>query len=222
MKRSEERDLRDALVYDAAVKGYDSNFWAGDTANLLTDTVRNAVKVGDTGLAGHASSYSQYLFGDFEFGLFLDSTVPDSNDSGRYVGLRNIGDTLQRGAAYFDFTYDTTNGDSSDTTRPFAAVAYDEAGNRRRKFVQWDTDWSGGGRLARFRILWEADGYTFLINDSVVATLGDRDCQGNAVTGQINTSIPQALRVSKLGSDTTDTSSMAFKFITVRNTRKLI
>src|SRR3990167_6651208 len=122
MIRGEEIDLRDGLLYDAAVKGFDSNFWKGDTANLLADTVRAAVKVGDTGLVGHASSYSQYLYGDFEFAMFLDSTVPDSNDSGRYVGLRNMGDTLQRGAAYFDFAYDTTAGDSSDTTRPFAAV----------------------------------------------------------------------------------------------------
>ena len=221
MIRSEEIDLREGLFYDAAVKGYDSNFWKGDTANLLTDTVRAAIKVGDTGLVGHASSYSQYLYGDFEFGLFLDSTVPDSNDSGRSVGLRNIGDTLNRGAAFFDFAYDTTAGDSSDTTRPFAAVVYDEAGNRQRKFIQWDTAWSGGARLGRFRIKWEMDGYTFLVNDAVVATLGDRDSSQQA-TYQINTSIPQALRISKAGSDTTDTSAMALKFVNIRHARKVI
>lgn len=223
MRWAEERDLRDGLLYDAYVKGFDSNFWKGDTANLLADTVRNAVKIGDTGLVGHASSYSQYLYGDFEFGMLLDSTVPDSNDSGRYFGLRNMGDTDRRGAAYFDLTYDTTAADSSDTTRPFAVVIFDEAGNRHRKFVQWDTDWSGGGRLTRFRILWESDGYTFLVNDTVVETIMDRDSSaGGNATRQINTSIPQALRISKLGSDTTDTSSMAFKFVNVRNTRNLI
>lgn len=221
MIRSEEHDLREGLLYDAAVKKSDSNFFAGDTANLLFDSVRNALKIGDTGLVGHASSYSQYLYGDFEFALFLDSTVPDSNDSGRSVGLRNIGDTLNRGAAFFDFAYDTTSGDSSDTARPFAVVAYDEAGNRQRKFVQWDTNWSGGGRLTRFRVRWEMDGYTFLVNDSVIATLGDRDSSQQA-TYQINTSIPQALRVSKLGGDTTDTASMALKTVLVRNARKVI
>lgn len=214
-------DFRDGLFYDAAVKGYDSNFWKSDTANLLYDTVRNAIKIGDTALVGHASSYSQFLFGDFEFGLLLDSTVPDSNDSGRYVGLRNIGDTLNRGAVYFDFAYDTTAGDSSPSTRPFAVVAYDEAGNRQRKFVTWDTQWSGGGRLARFRITWEADGYNFLVNDTVVANLSDRDSSQSG-TYQINTSIPQALRISKLGADTTDTSSMALKYVNVRTSRKVI
>ena len=221
MRRSEEIDLREGLLYDAAVKGFDSNFWKGDTANLLTDTVRAAVKIGDTALVGHASSFSQYLYGDFEFGLYLDSTVTDSNDSGRHVGLRNLGDTLNRGAAFFDFAYDTTAGDSSDAVRPFAAVVYDEAGARQRKFITWDTAWSGGGRLGRFRIKWEADGYTFLVNDVVVATMGDRDSSQQA-TYQINTSIPQALRISKSGTDTTDTASMGLKYLNVRNTRKLI
>ena len=221
MQRSEEHDFRDGLLYDAAVKKSDSNFFAGDTANLLFDSVRNALKIGDTGLVGHASSYSQYLFGDFEFALFLDSTCPDSNDSGRHVGLRNIGDTLNRGAAYFDFAYDTTSGDSSPDVRPFAAVMYDEAGNRQRKHITWDTDWSGGGRLNRFRIKWEADGYSFLVNDTVVANLGDRDSSQQA-TYQVNTTIPQALRISKLGTDTTDTASMAMKSVLVRNSRQVI
>lgn len=223
MIRSEEIDLREGLLYDASVKGFDSNFWKGDTANLLADTVRGAIKIGDTALVGHASSYSQYFYGDFEFALFLDSTVPDSNDSGRYIGLRNLGDTLNRGAVFFDFAYDTTAGDSSDAARPFAVVAYDEAGTRQRKFVAWDTNWSGGGRLTRFRIRWEQDGYTFLVNDSVVAVLGDRDTSSNANTvAGVNTSIPQALRVSKLGSDTTDTSPMALKYVLIRNARKVV
>lgn len=221
MRRSEEMDLRERIFYDAAVMGADTDFWHFDTANFLADTVRNAMKIGDTGLAGHASSWSQYLFGDFEFALLLDSTVTDSNDSGRHVGLRNIGDTLNRGAVYFDFAYDTTAGDSSPAARPLAAVCYDEQGNRQRENITWDTNWSGGGRLTRFRITWEADGYRFLINDSVVATLGDRDSDQNA-TGQVNTSIPQALRISKAGADTTDTSPTALKYVLVRNTRVLI
>jgi hypothetical protein len=221
MLHSEERDLRERLVYDPYVKGFDSNFWKGDTANLLNDTVRNALKIGDTGLVGHASSYSQYLYGDFSFSLLLDSTVTDSNDSGRYVGLRNFGDTLQRGAAYFDFAYDTTAGDSSPNTRPFAIVCYDEYGNRQRKHITWDTDWSGGGRVNDFRILWEAGGYTFLVNDTVVGILGDRP-DGRTSTFQINTTIPQAVRISKLGTDTTDTASMALKLLTIRSARLII
>ena len=58
MRGSEEIDLRDGLVYDPYVKGYDSNFWKGDTANLTVDTVKNTIKIGDTALVGSVSSYS--------------------------------------------------------------------------------------------------------------------------------------------------------------------
>lgn len=221
MRRSEEIDLREGLVYDPYVKGYDSNFWKGDTANLLFDTVRSAIKVGDTGLVGAATSYSQYLYGDFEFTMLLDSTTPDSNDSERYIGLRNPGDTLQRGAAYFNFSYDTTATDSSPNARSFSAVIYDESGNRQRKFITWDTGWSGGARLTRLRLSWEADGYTFLVNDTVVATLGDLP-NGQTATNQINTRIPQAIRVVNRSLDTTDTNSTALKLVNIRNARKIV
>lgn len=221
MNNSEELDFREGLVYDPAVKGYDSNFWKGDTANLTFDTVKSAIRVGDTGLVGSASSYSQYLFGDFEFSVCVDSLSPDSNDSEKYFGLRNLGDTLKRGAAYFDFSYDTLAGDSSPSTRPFSAVVYDEAGNRQRKYISWDTNWSGGGRITRLRIIWESDRYTFLVNDTVVATLGDRPA-GDSRTYQINTTIPQALRISNRSLDTTDTNPTALKLLAIRNARKVI
>lgn len=222
--RSEELDYREGLVYDPYVKGFDSNFWKGDTANLLFDTARNAIKIGDTALVGSASSYSQYLFGDFEFSMLLDSTTPDSNDSVRYIGLKNEGDTARRGAAYFDFSYDTTAGDSSPNARSFAAVAYDEWGNRQRKFITWDTGWSGGGRLTRFRLSWEGDGYTFLVNDTVYATLGDGPAGDSERTSRFspNQLIPQALRVSNRSLDTTDTSSSALKLVNIRHARKVI
>jgi len=217
MRYSEEQNLRQGLVQDPYVRGFDSSFWKGDTANLTFDTVRNAIRIGDTGLVGSVSSYSQYLFGDFEFTMLLDSTVPDSDETAeRIIGLRNLGDTLNRGAAYFDLTYDTTAGDSSPNVRNLALVIFSEAGTRQRKHIAWDTGWSGGARLTRFRISWEADGYTFLVNDSVVATLGDRPAN---TTFQINTSIPQAIRISNRTLDTTDTSSTALKFLNIRNAR---
>lgn len=205
-------DLREGLVYDPAVKGFDSNFWKGDTANLTVDTVRSIVRIGDTGLVGSASSYSQYLYGDFEFTMAIDSLSPDSNDSEKYFGLKNIGDTSRRGAVYFDLSYDTTAGDSSPNARPFSVVAYDEEGNRQRTHLTWDTNYGGGSRLRRFRILWKEDGYTFLINDTVVATFGN----------QVNTSVPQALRLSNRSLDTTDSAPTGLKLLAVRHTRKLI
>ena len=224
MQFSEEIDFRDGLVYDPTVKGFDSNFWKGDTVNLTFDTIRNAIDLGDTGLVGAASTYSQYLFGDVEFSLLLDSTYPDTTtDSEFYWGFRNIGDTLQRGAAYFDIAYDTTAGDSSPDTASFFAVIYDEQGNRQRTRLTWDTDFGGGGRVGRFRIVWEQDGYRFLVNDTVVATLGTLDSNNNqTATQQINTTIPQALRISKRATDTLDTTPSALKLLVIRNSRKVI
>lgn len=223
MIRSEELDLREGLFYDAKVKGVDTGFWAMDTAAGLTaDTVRDAIKVGDTGAApASASSYSQYLFGDFEWAWLLDSTVPDSTDSERYFGLRNIGDTLQRGAIYFDLSYDTTAGDSSPNARPFEVVAYDEFGNKRSRVLTWDTNWSGGGRLARFRIKWEEAEVGFYINDTVVARLGGVDSESTS-TFTPNAQIPQALRLSRRSTDTTDTNPTAFKYVNIRHARKVI
>ena len=221
MLQGSEIDMREGLCYDPYVKGYDSNFWQGDTANLLADTVKGAIKIGDTGLVGTMSSFSQYLYGDFEFSMLIDSLSPDSNDSVKFFGLRNAGDSDRRGAVYFDLSYDTLAGDSSPNARSFACVAYDEAGNRQRKFVTWDTNWGGGGRMRRFRISWEPDGITYLINDTVIATLGDRP-NGKTATYQINTSIPQAIRISNRSLDTTDTACTSLKLLTVRGTRKLI
>jgi hypothetical protein len=218
MQFSEEINQRRSLFQDPYVRGFDSTFWKGDTANLVFDTAKNRVKIGDTGLVGSASSFSQYLYGDFEFAMTIDSLSPDSNDSVKYFGLRNVGDTLQRGAAYFDLSYDTTAGDSSPNARPFATVIFDEAGNRQRKTITWDTSWGGGGRVARFRISWEADGYTFLVNDSVISTMGDRVGVGGT-TNQINTSIPQALRMSNRSLDTTDTSATSLVSLNIRNAR---
>lgn len=216
---SEEISLRDGLLYDAAVKGFDSSFWKGDTANLLADTVRGAVKIGDTALVGSASSYSQYVLGDFEFAMLFDSLSPDSNDSEKYFGLRNLGDTLNRGAAFFDLSYDTTN--DTGVTRPLRAVVYGTNGTRVRKNITFDTNWTGGGRLTRFRIIWEPTGYSFLINDTKYADIGGgTDTDDNELL--INTEIPQALRVSNRSADTTDTSPTAFKYINIRNSRKVI
>lgn len=224
MTRSEEIDLRNGLVYDPAVKGFDSGFWKGDTADLLNDTVRGALKLGDTALVGSASSFSQYVYGDFEFTIITDCLSPDSNDGaagtqGKRWGLQNIGDTLERGAAYFEMRYDTVTGGDTGTTRPLRAVIRSESGTVQRKNITFDTLWSSVP--TRYRISWEADGYTFLINDSVYATMGDNPDSSNS-TFQINTSIPQALRVTNRTADTTDTNPAALKFVNIRHARKVI
>lgn len=224
MLESEEYDLRQGHFYDPTVRGFDSYFLLGDTADLLADTVRNALKIGDTALVGSASSIPQFKFGDVEFAMLTDCLSPDSNDKGNYPaeaklwGFKNIGDTLNRGAAYFEMRYDTQTGADTTVTKPLRAVIHDELGTVQRKTIAWDTNWENG-RLTRYRIRWENEDVKFLINDTVYATLGDKPDSSNA-TFQINTTIPQAIRISnRLGLDTTDTSSTALKFLNVRNAR---
>jgi hypothetical protein len=223
MQSSEEKDFREGHFYDPSVRGFDSYFLLGDTVDLLADTVRGAVKIGDTALVGAASSIPQFLYGDAEFALLTDCLTPDSNDKGNYPaeaklwGFKNIGDTAIRGAAYFEMRYDTLTAADTTMTKPLRAVVHDELGNVNRKRIAWDTNWENG-RLTRYRIKWESDGVDFLINDTVYAHLGGpTDTSTSSV--QINTSVPQALRISNRIADTTDTSSMAMKYLNVRNAK---
>lgn len=209
-------DFRQGLVYDPAVRGADTDFWTGDTANFTFDSVKNIVKIGDSGLVGSASSFSQYLYGDFEFTINKDTLSPDSNDSEKRWGLQNAGDTRERGAIYFQAAYDT----NTDTlaTRQLWTVTRDEAGNRQRKRIAWDTSWDT--TFPRYRITWESDMVQFLINDTVYTTHGDRPDTSNS-TFQLNTSIPQALRLSNRSLDTSDTNPLGLKFLNIRNARKV-
>lgn len=216
MIRSEELDLREALVYDPRVKRSDTNFFRGDTADVVWDSATSALKFGDTSLPVTATSYSQYLYGDFEFTIAVDTLSPDSNDSSKVWGLLNFGDTRERGAAYFEMRYDTVTGGDTANTKPLRAVIRDEAGNVQRKNITWDSNWNGVRN--RYRISWEADGYSFLVNDTVYATLGDRPDSSRS-TFQINTSIPQALHFRNR---TVDTSIPEVAFIAIRNARKVI
>ena len=144
----------------------------------------------------------------------VDSLSPDSNDSEKRWGLQNIGDTLERGASYFEMRYDTVAGGDTATTRPLRAVIRSEVGTVQRKNITWDTTWNN--TRTRYRIVWESNGYNFLINDTIYATLGDRPAN-SASTFQINTSIPQALRLSNRTADSMDVSLIA-----IRNVRKMI
>ncbi len=219
MKFSEERDLRQGLVVDpSARKAFDSTFWHGDTANLVYDTAKDIYHIGDTGLVGSVSSFSQYLFGDFEFQIGMDTLSPDSNDSEKLWGLKNIGDTLVRGAAYFKASYDTLTGADTAVTRQLWATIHAEDGTRQRKRITWDSSWDT--TFPRYRIQWESDGVRFLINDSVYATLGDKPDTSNS-TFQVNTSIPQALRITNRSLDTSDTNPTSLKFLNIRNSRMI-
>lgn len=218
MIRSEEIDLREGLAYDPKVKGFDSNFWHPDSAaNMGFDTAADAIKMGDTGLVGSMSSYSQYLYGDFEFTMRLDTLTGDSKDSEKIIGLLNAGDTLRRGAVFFNANYDTDK-DTAVTRQLWAAVV-DEQGNQNKKRIPWDTSWDT--TRVRFRIRWEDNGVAFSVNDSVVAFLGDKPDSANSVT-LINQSIPQSLRISNRSLDTMDTQPMRLQFLNIRNARKVI
>lgn len=219
MKWSEEIDLREGLVYDPYVKGFDSSFWKGDTANMVQDTVSGAIRIGDTGLVGSMTSYSQYLYGDFEFKIRTDTLSPDSNDSEKLWGLLNPGDTLRRGASFFQAAYDTATGNDTAVTRQLWATHVDEWGTRQRKRIPWDSSWDSTG--PRYRITWESDNLQFLINDTVYATLGDKPDSSNSEFN-INMHIPQAIRISNRSLDTSDTQPMRLQLLTIRDARKVI
>jgi hypothetical protein len=217
MLDGQEQNLRYGLVVDpSSRKAFDSSFWHGDTANLVYDTAKDIYHIGDTGLVGSVSSYSQYLFGDFEFQIGMDTLSPDSNDSEKRWGLQNIGDTGRRGAIYFQAAYDSNT--DTTVTRQLWATMYSESGTLQRKRITWDSSWDT--TYPRYRITWESDGARFLINDTVYATLGDKPDSANAVF-QINTTIPQALRISNRSLDTSDTNPTSLKFLAVRNSRMI-
>lgn len=218
MNRSEEQDFREGLVYDPKVKGFDSNFWHPDSAaNMGFDTLADAIKLGDTGLVGSMSSYSEYLYGDFEFTMRLDTLTGDSSDSEKIIGLLNVGDTLRRGALFFNAQYDT-NKDTTFTRQLWATVV-DEQGNVNKKRIPWDTSWDS--TRVRFRMRWEVDGVSFSINDTIYAFMGDKADSATSVA-LINQSIPQALRLSNRSLDTMDTQPMRLQFLNIRNARKVI
>ena len=228
MQFSEEIDFREGLVYDPAVKGFDSSFWQGDTANLVFDSVKNVLKIGDTALVGSVSSFSQYLYGDFEWTMHFDCLSPDSNDSEKFFGLINRGDSDNRGAVFFDLSFDSENDTiqlkTDDCVGHFRAVVHGEDSVVIRRNIQWDTAWGSNGVFTRFRIKWEEGGYTFLVNDTVVATIGEgfdnQDTIGTEL--RMNKTIPQALRLSNRSLDTFDTEPMGLHLLTIRNARKVI
>lgn len=218
MRYSEEYNLRDGLVYDPTDTS-DTDFFRGDTATPVFDTVNGAMRLGDSTIPATLNSRLQFLFGDFEFTMVTDSLSPDSNDGasaaqGKRWGLINVGDTLERGAAYFEMDYDTVTGGDTGTTAPLRAVIRSEAGTVQRKNITWDTLWADVN--TRYRIRWESDGYKFLINDSVYATLGDKP-DSSTSTFQINTTIPQHIRIVNTTLD--DCGATLLKFVVVRNAR---
>lgn len=166
MQRSEERDLRERLLYDVAVKGLDANFWDQDTgtSTISSNKLRNS--------SASLSSYAQFAFGDFEFAVNVP-TSPAAGIGPNIWGLRNIGDTDNRSGAFFMI----------DTE--FWAVSYNDAGTRQRTAITFDSDaWDGAEE--RYRIVWEAGDVTYLVNDTVVA---------RHFTSVGTSGIPQALRI---------------------------
>ncbi len=188
MIRSEERDLREPMLYDVSIKGLDANFWKQDTGTttVASNKLRNS--------AASLSSYAQFVFGDFEFAVNVPTT-PAAGIGPNIWGLKNIGDTNSRGAAYF--TIDTE----------FYAVSFDDFGNRQRTAITFDsTNWDGAD--VRYRIISEAERVDFLVNDTIVA-------QHSTRVGR--SGIPQALRI-----DNDSASNLDVAFVAVRGSRIVV
>lgn len=188
MQNSEERDFREPLLYDVAVKGNDANFWDVDTGSL--SVASNKLRVSNAS----TSSYAQFKFGDFEFAVNVPTT-PAAGIGPNIWGIRNIGDSDNRGAAFFMI----------DTE--FWTVSYNDFGTRQRTAVTFDSDnWDGAQR--RYRIVHEPGDVTFLVNDTVVA----RHFTSAGVSG-----IPQALRI-----DNDSASNLDVGFVAVRGSRNVV
>ncbi len=195
MIRSEEIDLREGLVYDVAIKGNDANFWKTDTGALSISSLKLRFN------ASTASSYAQFLYGDFDF--FLAVPTPGAGSSRKW-GLVNAGDSDERGSVYFQM----------DTE--FYAVIKSETGVKQRTAITFDSDnWDSA--LTHYRIRWEDDGVQFLVNDTVYVTMPIVKNSVTTSTGQINTSIPQALRIVN-----NDANNVDLAHLLVRHSRKVI
>lgn len=183
-------DVRDRLMYDPVVKGYDSSFWkttAGTPSATGGDLRFNA--------AG-AASYSQYVYGDYEFQVNV-ATTPSAGEA-KVWGLRNPASS--RGGIYFEITGAT-----------FQVVSVSDDGNTTdTTAVTWnDKSQTYNGNMTKFRIVWEPHQIRFYV-DTIEAAVATH--KGASIG-----SLPLALRI-----DNSDADNMDVDFVLASKIGKLI
>ena len=129
------------LVYDFTRRPYDVDWW-GTTSGVPT------VVSGNLQIGGAATIMSA----DFMRGVLeMELTIPTAPASGhtRQFGWKSEG---QGAYAYFEITGTT-----------FQAATGDGEGNTQTSAITWNSDWDN--TATRFKIRWDASGFTFLVND---------------------------------------------------------
>ena len=157
------RDKRDGMLYDSAIKGFDTNFWK---AIVGTPTVTGSANA--QVLQFNVQSAASYLllgFADVEFALTIPTT-PTAGHS-RQFGLispaqLNAGAVFPDGGIYFDIT-----------GTAFTIKVYDNAGAVHSKTLTWSAGYTNALTLFRFR--WEADQIFVYINGVIVASFAHAD-----------------------------------------------
>lgn len=147
--------LKDRFMYDPVVKGFDTNFWKAITG---TPTVSG----GDLRFnADEATSYSQYVYGDFIFAVNVPNT-PSGSEARQWGLLNNAAKTV--GAAYFEITGST-----------FQAVTYDEdTRTQKATSITWNSrsqTWEAVMTL--FRIIWTANYVRFYVTTAAAPDFGE-------------------------------------------------
>lgn len=182
--------LRDRLVYDPVVKGYDSSFFATTTGTPSTNGGNLRFN------AAGCASYSQYVYGDFIFAVNVPTT-PSSGEA-KIWGLENP--AAKHGACYFEITGAT-----------FRAVSYDDSGTAETTNITWNSrgeTWEAG--MAFFRILWTKQYVRFYVGDSY-ANIADDEYYVEHKT-RVG-SLPVALRILNSDADNTDVDYILAKRI---------
>lgn len=193
------QDSRDGYLYDAVIKGYDTNFWASivGTPTVSGSGVTSAIQFN----VQSAGSFLQHAFGDVEFGL----TVPTAPTAGhtRWWGFLSPAQFNQGGAAVAGAVYFNISGTA------FTLKVVDPNGNVLTKTLTW----AGGytNTFTRFRIRWEADQIQCLINDVIVATVSESNLTDSAT---LVGGIPKQLLPIYINNAVAD--NMALRYMLVR------
>lgn len=137
-------NVRDRLMYDPVIKGYDQSFFKTTAGTPSTSGGNLRFN------AAAASSYSQYVYAD----LVIEANVATTPSTGeaKIWGFQNEADQTM-GAAYFEITGAT-----------FRAVTYSDDRTAQTTSITWNSrseTWEAV--MVSYRILWEKGSVKFYV-----------------------------------------------------------